>query len=172
MNEWVTGKSKILSGCYIFKCLWPAIDSVRTGWLLGLDKASLRSVIGFNTRPCEIRLLTGIWNRFLPNYSRVCCDEEELETIEHLLCNCPALGKLKLTTGASLRVWILCWEPTPRLAIDSLVFWAGWEHLFFVCSVEYLLFLFSLSYFLSFFKSPLLFLFFKDVVQWVNSIFG
>ena len=24
--------------CYMSRCLWPAIDSVRTGWLLGFDK--------------------------------------------------------------------------------------------------------------------------------------
>ena len=82
--------------CYVSKCLWPAIGSVRTGWLLGLDKDSLRLVIGFITGHCEIMTLTGFWNRYQPEYCRVCCDKKELETI--LLCDCPALSKLGLRT--------------------------------------------------------------------------
>ena len=70
----------------------------RTRWLLGLDKTSLRLVIGFITGHCEIRLLTWIWYRSQPDYCRVCCDEEELETIEHLLYNHPAFRKLRLRT--------------------------------------------------------------------------
>ena len=34
---------------YVSRCLWPAKDSARTGWLLSLDKASLRIIIGFIT---------------------------------------------------------------------------------------------------------------------------
>ena len=37
------------SGCYVSRCLWPAIASARTSWLLNLDKASLRLVIGLIT---------------------------------------------------------------------------------------------------------------------------
>ena len=37
-----------------------------------------------------------IWNRSQPDYCRLCCDEEKLETVEHALCNCPALSKLRL----------------------------------------------------------------------------
>ena len=59
---------------------------MRTGWLLGLDKASLRLVIGFITWNCEIRSLTVIGNRSQMDSYRVCCDKEELETVEHLLC--------------------------------------------------------------------------------------
>ena len=40
------------------------------------------------------RSLTGICSRSQPYC--VCCDEEELETVEHLLCNCLALSKLSL----------------------------------------------------------------------------
>ena len=46
-------------GCCVSICLWPAIDNMRTGWLLGLHMVSLRLVIGFFTGHCEIRVLTG-----------------------------------------------------------------------------------------------------------------
>ena len=63
-----------------------------------LDKAGLRLVMGFITGHCEISSLTVISDRSQPNYCRVCCNEKELETIEYLLCNCPALSKLRLRT--------------------------------------------------------------------------
>ena len=91
-----------------------AIDSARTGWLLSLDKASLRLVIGFIIGPCEVRSQTGIWNRYQLNYCRVCCDEENLETIKHLLCNYPVLSKGRgLFEGLNL-----CRESISRLFTD------------------------------------------------------
>ena len=74
------------SGYYVSICLWPAVDSVRTGCLLDLDKANLRLVIGFVTIIC---------NRFQPDYCKVCYDEEELQSIEHF--HSPALSRLRLT---------------------------------------------------------------------------
>ena len=60
----------------------------------GLDKASLRVVLGFITVHCEIRSLT----RICRNYCRVCCGKEVLNIIKHLLCNCPAFSSLRLKT--------------------------------------------------------------------------
>ena len=54
--------------------------------------------IGFITGHCQIRSLTTIWNRSQPGYCGVCCDEQELETVQHLLCNCLPFGKLRLRT--------------------------------------------------------------------------
>ena len=119
------GKSRGVVGtdCYVSICLWPVIDSEKTGCLLCLDKANLSLVIGFITRHCEIRSLTEIWNRSQPVY----CDEEELRNVQHLLCNCPVLGWCwEPSAGASLRVWILCREPIWRLSTDSLIAWVGW----------------------------------------------
>ena len=79
-------------GCYW--SLWPAIDSDRTVLLLGLDKASLSLVFGFITGHYKIiyqvknlghipgELMQGLLPREGGGY---------VETIEHLLCNCPAL---------------------------------------------------------------------------------
>jgi len=52
-----------------------------------------------------IRALTGHWlvgahaGRIKApqnDFSRICRDEEEVETVEHLLCFCPALCRLRL----------------------------------------------------------------------------
>ena len=69
--------------------------SVRIGWFLGLDKASLRLVIGFIMRQCRIASLTSIWNRSQSDYCRLYWDEEELEPIGHHICNSSALSRLK-----------------------------------------------------------------------------
>ena len=57
----------------------------------------------FKVSHCEIRSLTRICDRPQSEYCSVCCDEKELKTIEHLLCNYPALSRLRLK-GTSLRV--------------------------------------------------------------------
>ena len=44
-------------GCFFSRCVWPAMYSKRTGWLLGLDKACLRLVVGLSTGHCEISML-------------------------------------------------------------------------------------------------------------------
>ena len=75
-----------------------SINSAGTGWLLDLDKATIWLDTGFITWHCVIRSLTGIWYSSQSNYCRVSCDEKELETIVHLLCNCPAFSKLRLRT--------------------------------------------------------------------------
>ena len=54
------------SSCYVSRCLWPDIDSVRTGWLLGSDKTSWLS---------DLSRLTAKRNR----------SQSQLETVEHLL---------------------------------------------------------------------------------------
>ena len=53
---------------------------------------------GFITGHCEIRLLRRVCNTWQSHYCRVYCDEEELETVEHLFCNCAALSKFELRT--------------------------------------------------------------------------
>ena len=42
----------------VFLNVWSAIDSLKTHWLLGLDKATLTLVIGFIKGYYEIRSLT------------------------------------------------------------------------------------------------------------------
>ena len=56
---------------------------------LDVYKLLLRLVIGFITGYCEIRSA---------EYWSICCDEKELKTVQHLLCKCRALGKMRLRT--------------------------------------------------------------------------
>ena len=51
INGWVRAEALGNgSSCYVSSYLWPAVDGVRTGWLLGLDRASLRLVISYFKR--------------------------------------------------------------------------------------------------------------------------
>lgn len=40
----------------------------------------------------HIRYLTSRWDKSVPDYFRLCVDEEEVETIEHVLCTCLMLS--------------------------------------------------------------------------------
>ena len=53
-----------------------------------MDKASLSLVIDFIKGDCKIWSLMRFCNRSEPDYCSVCCNEEELEIDEHLLCKC------------------------------------------------------------------------------------
>ena len=111
--------------------LWPAVETTRTDWLLGLDKASLRLVIGLITWHCEIRSLTGIWN------SRTIADYVAMRNSWRLLSTSSVLAQplvnwgWGLLVGASLRIWILYRESTSRFPKDLLEAWVGWEVLAF-----------------------------------------
>ena len=63
---------------------------------LSSGKVSLRLVIGCISGHCGVRQGSG--TNLSQIIYEVCCDEEKLETIEHLLCNCPALRGLSLRT--------------------------------------------------------------------------
>ena len=61
----------------MFLCLWLTIDSVGTGWLLGLDKSC---IISYWIYYGALRDYIAEKNmEHIPDYSRVCCDEEEFE---------------------------------------------------------------------------------------------
>ena len=66
-----------------------AMDSIITDLL---DKATLDTVIGLIIGYCMIISL-----RSQPDYCKVYCYEEEFDTIEHFLCNCPAFSRMRMT---------------------------------------------------------------------------
>ena len=74
----------LLSTQVLFLDVYGLLWTVRDMAIFGFDKENLRLVIGFITR--------------------ISCDEEELETFEHLIYNCPALAKLRLRTLGSCSV--------------------------------------------------------------------
>ena len=89
--------------------------------------AWIRLVIGFIIGHFEIRSLTEIWNRFHPDYCRVCCDAEQLKTMSTSSVTVKPLVGWGPLAGTSLRVWILCQEMTSRLFTGPLLAWTGWE---------------------------------------------
>ncbi|XP_058987393.1 uncharacterized protein LOC131806753 [Musca domestica] len=79
------------TGCTISKRIWPVLSEKRTRSLMSLSKPDLKLVVGIITGHCKVRAMTSKWDSDDIDYCRICQDEEEIETIEHLLCHCPAL---------------------------------------------------------------------------------
>ena len=76
----------------VSKSIWPTLSTKRTHSLLNLSKAEIRVMTGIITGHCNIRTFNSKWDLDATDYCRLCVDEEETETIEHLLCHCPALA--------------------------------------------------------------------------------
>ncbi|XP_024870395.1 uncharacterized protein LOC112453720 [Temnothorax curvispinosus] len=75
--------------CGIARNLWPKIDNSRTGQLLKHKKNLVRIAAGVITGNCAVGVNLQKWKITNDNYCRECNEEEE--TIEHLLCRCPAI---------------------------------------------------------------------------------
>ncbi|XP_077257725.1 uncharacterized protein LOC143894919 [Temnothorax americanus] len=80
--------------CGIARNLWPKIDNSRTGQLLKHKKNLVRIAAGVITGNCAVGVNLQKWKITNDNYCRECNEEEE--TIEHLLCWCPALINRRL----------------------------------------------------------------------------
>ena len=90
--ENITNKSwETLNRCKITRQLWPRLNKKNTQLTLNLDKNSIRILVGVITGHCGIgNMAKRLW--ILANdYCRSCKDEEEIESITHLLCECPAI---------------------------------------------------------------------------------
>ncbi|XP_073841439.1 uncharacterized protein [Musca autumnalis] len=82
-------------GCRVSKAI--CLSKRRTSSLFLLKKVELRLTVGLITGHCNIRAMSYKWGRTEgADYCRLCEDEEELETIEHLLCRCPMLTSKRL----------------------------------------------------------------------------
>ena len=77
--------------CRISKSIWPEFSHKRTSSLLDHNKREIKIVVGIITGHCKVRSLTSKWDSSGEDYCRLCEDEEEVETIEHILCKCPSL---------------------------------------------------------------------------------
>lgn len=82
---------RIRTDCVISRSLWPCLSPDRTRLLLQMRRNDVRLLIGVVTGHCDVRDFTSRWGIVDTDYCRVCGDEEEAESIEHLLCRCPAL---------------------------------------------------------------------------------
>lgn len=80
------------STCLVTKQIWPSIDVKRSKSLISLGRSQISSTIGVLTGHCLIgrhAIRLGVPSN---DFCRSCMDEEEEETIQHLLCTCPALS--------------------------------------------------------------------------------
>ncbi|KAJ8975982.1 hypothetical protein NQ317_016228 [Molorchus minor] len=80
--------------CAIARKLWPSIDENRTKQLLKYKKNPVRIAVGVITGNCAVGVNLKKWRITADDFCRE-CDEEE-ETIEHLLCQCPLLESRRL----------------------------------------------------------------------------
>ena len=108
--------------------VWPKIDPVRSRELLRLPKARLSAVIGVITGHC----LVGTHAlRLKVRDNTLCrsCQEEEIESPEHLLLQCPAHSRLrfKLLGAHFIDSWNelseVSLERISRFVIDSEAFY-------------------------------------------------
>ena len=77
--------------CLATKQIWPSIDLKRSKGLISLSRQSISSTIGVITGHCLIgrhALRLGVYTN---DFCNSCMDEEEEETVQLLLCTCPAL---------------------------------------------------------------------------------
>lgn len=79
------------SGCRVSKLLWPTVNPKRTRDLLSFNKTMVRTLIGILTGHCAIGTFAAKLGLPHQDFCRSCRDEEEVESVQHLLCECPAL---------------------------------------------------------------------------------
>ena len=73
--------------------IWPRLDGRRTAILLKLQRCRLSTVIGVITGHCIVATHARRVGNLANDFCRIYGDEEENETILHILCTCPALGR-------------------------------------------------------------------------------
>ncbi|XP_046802053.1 uncharacterized protein LOC124418763 [Lucilia cuprina] len=79
----------------VSKALWPRLNAKASRTLLGLDRRSIRIIVGEKTGHCAIGAFLGNWVFNTQEFCRLCEDEEELETVDHILCDCPGAQSLR-----------------------------------------------------------------------------
>jgi len=82
--------------CLISLQTWPVINNKKTSELLKLRRTECGILIRALTGHWLVGAHAGILIAPQNDFYRSCRDEEEEETVEHLLCFCPALCRLRL----------------------------------------------------------------------------
>jgi hypothetical protein len=95
MTEMITRWSS-LSSCGTSRLLWPKPNRGRTKTLLGFGKPTVRLLTGVLTGHCIIGRMAEHMGDRRQDFCRNCKDEEEEESVHHLLCDCPGLQKRRL----------------------------------------------------------------------------
>ena len=79
--------------CKVSRTIWPVLDRAKSNVLLSMDRMSLRKVIGVITGHCALGAMRIKWDAMASDSCRLCEEVDELESIEHILCHCPALQR-------------------------------------------------------------------------------
>jgi len=82
--------------CRISHQTWPVISNKKTSELLKLSRTECGMLIWALTGHWLDGANAGRLKAPQNDFCRSCRDEEEVETVEHLLCFCPALCRLRL----------------------------------------------------------------------------
>ena len=85
-----------VSTCLISRQIWPRLDHKRSAELVKLKRSQISCVVGVLTGHCLIGQHAKRLGLFSNDFCRSCRDEEEEESIPHLLCNCPALSHKRM----------------------------------------------------------------------------
>ncbi|KAL7739832.1 hypothetical protein ACLKA6_003274 [Drosophila palustris] len=80
-------------GFLVSKALWPRYNPQRTAELLHFNKNRIRLLTGVLTGHCHIGRMAQRYGGPYQDFCRSCGDEEEMESVQHLLCDCPALQR-------------------------------------------------------------------------------
>ncbi|XP_055856174.1 uncharacterized protein LOC129919340 [Episyrphus balteatus] len=95
-REQINNTWKTRDDCIISRSLWPKTNEKETRYLLSLSKKNIRVLIGVLTGHCAIGTMAIRMGVFAPDFCRSCQDVEEIESIKHLLCECPNLQTNRL----------------------------------------------------------------------------
>lgn len=87
-----------MATCSISRQTWPEWNLNRSKLLLRLSRQDISNTIGVLTGHCPIGRHAGRLGIPHNDYCRSCRDEEEEETVEHLLCSCVALCRKRYST--------------------------------------------------------------------------
>jgi len=79
----------------------PVINKKKTSELLKLSRTECGMLIRTPTGHCLVGAHAGKLKAPQNDFCRSCRDEEEVERVEHLLCFCPALCRLRLKEAPS-----------------------------------------------------------------------
>lgn len=86
-DRWTQGRD-----CVHARQMWPRLDTKRSLTLLSLSRSDASLIVSVMTGHCLIGKHAMRLKAPANDYCRSCEDEEEDESIKHLLCTCPALA--------------------------------------------------------------------------------
>ncbi|XP_077265721.1 uncharacterized protein LOC143899357 [Temnothorax americanus] len=110
--------------CGIARNLWPKIDNNRTRQLLKHKKNLVRIAAGVVTGNCAVGVNLQKWKITDDSSCRECNEQEE--TIEHLMCWCPALENRRLQTMG--QEFLDGLEDAAEMGIDNIMSFArNWK---------------------------------------------